>query len=235
MLGNGVQSNELNMSRKGYKDMKRRHFPEENVNLTKIVREEEVLCKVVSPQVIEEGCDTGFVHIPTQLYDTLVNKETGEKEIIHNGVSNLIVIGFGFLVASLLKGGFTQSFPISYWAVGEGEGAFWDDLTQEQRQSKSLFSLTSLYNETFRVITTNVFIDENDIEIFLGPTNRLEIRAIFGPDVTGGLREFGIFGGTATSSLGSGLMIDHKSHQVIHINETIGLQNVLIRALRLTL
>ena len=230
-----MQSNKFSMSRKGYKDMKRKHFPHENVNLTELVREEEVLCKVVSPQVIEEGCDTGFVHIHTRLYDTLVNKETGEKKVIHSGDSNLIVVGFGLLVASLLKGGFTESFPITYWGVGEGEGAFWDDLTQEQRQSKSLFTLTSLYNETFRVITTNVFIDENDIEIFPGPTNRLEIRAIFGPDVSGDLREFGLFGGTATSTLGSGLLIDHKAHQVININETIGLDQVLIRAIRLTL
>lgn len=187
----------------------------------------------------EEGLDTGFVHIHTSLHDTLVNVTTGEKEIVHNGQSNLIVIGFGLLVATLLKGAHNHSFPIKYWAVGEGEGDFWDDLTVNQRQSKSLFSLTGLYNETFRVETTNVFIDANDNEMPSGPldppTNRLEIRAIFGPDVIGALREFGIFGGAATATLGTGLMIDHKAHQVIHINETVGFQNVLIRALRLTL
>ncbi len=178
----------------------------------------------------EEGLDTGFIHIPTSLHDTLVNTVTGERTVIHNGESNLIVVSFGYLVASLLKGGWTHSFPISYWAIGEGEGDFWDDLTQTQLQSKSIFTRIALYNETFRVGTTNVFIDENDDELVPLPTqrpNRLEIRAVFGPDVTGALREFGIFGGNATATSDSGLMIDHKSHQVIHINETIGLQNIL--------
>jgi hypothetical protein len=178
----------------------------------------------------EEAQDIGCAHIPTQLYDTLIDIETGEKHIIHNGQSNLIVVGFGYLVASLLRGS-----PISYWAVGEGEGAFWDDLTNEQRQSKSLFSLTTLYNETFRVATTTVFIDDDDEEVSPGPTNRLEIRAVFGADTTGSLREFGIFGGNATDVANTGLLLDHKAHQLITINETVGLSNVLIRALRLTL
>lgn len=185
---------------------------------------------------IEEGYDTDQVHIETHLYDTLVNTQTGERHIIHDGQSNLIVIGFGLLVASLLKGGVGNSFPIKYWAVGEGEGDFWDDLTVNQRQSKSLFTLTELYNETFRVATTNVFIDENDDEVPDDPpTNRVEVRAVFGSEVIGSLREFGLFGGAATATLGTGILIDHKSHQVINVGETSGLANVLIRALRLTL
>lgn len=183
----------------------------------------------------EEGLDCGLVHIPTSLHDTLVDLSTGERHIIHDGISNLIVIGFGFLVASLLIGGAVNSFPISYWAVGEGQGDFWDDLTSTQRQSKSVFSRRTLYTETFRVGTTNVFIDEDDNEVPPDPpTNRVEVRAVFGPEVTGSLREFGIFGGAASATADSGLMIDHKSHQVIHVNESIGLQQVLIRALRLT-
>lgn len=184
----------------------------------------------------EEGLDTGKVHIHTALYDTLLNPHTGERRVIHAGIPNLIVIGFGSLVASLLRGGVVNSFPISYWAVGEGEGDLWDDLSTTQRQSKSLFTLTGLYDETFRVATTNVFIDDNDDEVPDDPpTNRLEIRAVFGADVTGSLREFGLFGGAATATLGTGLLLDHKAHQVIHVNESLGLQNVLIRALRLTL
>lgn len=184
----------------------------------------------------EEGLDTGKVHIETALYDTLLNTSTGECRVIHAGIPNLIVVGFGALVASLLRGGVVNSFPISYWAVGEGEGSFWDDLTTTQRQSKSLFTLTQLYDETFRVATTNVFIDDNDDEVADNPpTNRLEVRAVFGANVTGSLREFGLFGGAATATRESGILIDHKAHQVIHVNESIGLQNVLIRALRLTL
>jgi hypothetical protein len=189
----------------------------------------------MSKHVREEGMDTGLVHIPTSLHDTLLDLKTGERTVIHDGQSNLIVVGFGLLVASLLIGNVTNSLPISYWAVGEGEGAFWDDLTATQRQSKSYFGLTGLYNETFRVATTNVFIDADDNEVPNDhPTNRVEVRAVFGSEVTGSLREFGIFGGAASATLGTGIMIDHKAHQVIHVNESLGLQNVLIRALRLT-
>jgi hypothetical protein len=181
---------------------------------------------------IEEGMDTGFCSIPTHLIDRIVDLNTGEEQIFES--HNLIVIGFGLLVASLLKGDATFGFPIQFWAVGEGEGDFWDDLSIEARQNKSIFSLTQLYNEVFRAGTQNVFIDQNNDEV-TGPTSRLEIRAVFGPDVVGELREFGLFGGDASLTLNSGIMIDHKAHTVININNTPGQQNVLIRALRLTL
>ena len=183
---------------------------------------------------IEEGFDTGFVHAETELIDRVLDYKTGEeleKRIDHN----LIVIGFGLLVASLLKGDPTFGFPIQYWAVGEGEGDFWDDLSVEARQAKSVFSLTSLYNETFRVSTSIIFIDDNSDPVAPGPSNRIEVQATFGPDVIGPLREFGIFGGDASTTLDSGIMIDHKSHTVINVNNNPGQQNVLIRALRITL
>lgn len=184
---------------------------------------------------IEEGMDTGLVHIPTALYDTLVDINTGEKTIIHNGQPNLIVVGFGLLVASLLKGDATFGFPLTFWAVGEGEGDFWDDLSVEARQGKSIFELTTLYDEIDRQPVSIEFIDENNDVIAPGPTNRIEVRAVFGPDVVGTLREFGVFGGDATASADTGLMIDHKSHTAINLNNTPGQQNVLIRALRITL
>lgn len=183
---------------------------------------------------IEEGLDTGLVHIPTSLHDTLLDLNTGEETIIHDGQSNLITIGFGYLVASLLKGDATFGLPLQYWAVGEGEGDFWDDLSVEARQGKSIFTLTTLYNEIDRQPVTIEFIDENNDTVSPGPTNRIEIRAVFGPDVIGTLREFGVFGGDATASADTGLMIDHKSHTAINLNNTPGQQNVLIRALRIT-
>lgn len=184
---------------------------------------------------IEEGLDTGLVHVPTALYDTLIDINTGEQTIIHDGQSNLITIGFGYLVASLLKGDATFGFPLTFWAVGEGEGDFWDDLSTEIRQGKSIFELTQLYDEIDRQPVSIEFIDENNDVVIGGPTNRIEVRAVFGPDVVGTLREFGVFGGDATTSANTGLMIDHKSHTAINLNNTPGQQNVLIRALRITL
>lgn len=170
----------------------------------------------------------------TFLYDTLVDLQTGKQTIIHNGQSNRITFGFGILVASLLKGDATFGFPLTYWAVGEGEGNFWDDLSIDARQSKSLFSLSTLYNEINRQPVSIEYIDENN-DVVSGPTNKIEVRAVFGPDVTGTLREFGVYGGNATTTVDSGILIDHKSHTAINLNNTPGQQNVLIRALRITL
>jgi hypothetical protein len=172
------------------------------------------------------------IELPTELIDRVVNLTTGEETVTTD--HNLITVGFGVLVAALLKGDPTDGFPLSYWAVGSGEGDFWDDLSVEVRQGKSVFTLETLYNETAREPVTVVFIDNNNDEV-TGPTNRIEVRAAFGPDVTGPLREFGIFGGQATASPDTGLMVDHKSHSQISLNETPGEQNVLIRALRITL
>lgn len=172
------------------------------------------------------------VQIPTHLIDRIVDLNTGEEEVRED--HNLITIGFGLLVASLLKGDGTYGFPLSYWAVGPGEGDFWDDLSVSARQAKSNFTLTQLYDEQYREPVQSVFIDDNDDEV-VGPTNRIEVRATFGPDVIGPLREFGIFGGNTTAAINTGLMIDHKSHTAVNLNNTPGSQNVLIRALRITL
>ena len=182
----------------------------------------------------EEGMDTGYcANIPTELIDRVIDLNTGEEEVFVN--HNLIVVGFGLVVASLLKGDINFGFPITQWAVGEGEGDFWDDLSVEARQAKSQFSLTQLYNETFRKPVTISFIDDNNDPIVPGPTNRLEVQAQFGPDVIGNLREFGLFAGNASATLNTGIMIDHKSHTSINMNNNPGQHNVLIRELRLTI
>lgn len=185
---------------------------------------------------VEEGMDTGYCTIPTELVDRVITYENGQEVGTEEFVShNLIVIGFGYLVASLLKGDATFGFPLQYWGIGPGEGSFWDALSVTARQAKSIFALTQLYDETFRKPVTIIFIDNNSDPVAPGPTNRIEAQATFGVDVIGEFREFGLFGGDASTTLDTGLMIDHKSHTVINMNNTPGQQNVLIRALRLTL
>lgn len=170
--------------------------------------------------------------IITAIHDTLVTVTTGERVEIDQG-ANLIVQGFGILVGALLAREPNYD-GIQYWAVGEGQGTSWDSLTPAQRAAKSLYSLTDLYSEISRVEVVTVYLDANDIEV-PGPTNKIEVRAVFGPTVSGALREFGLFGGNATSTLGSGIMIDHKSHAAIHLNEDSALEQVLLRAIRITL
>lgn len=169
--------------------------------------------------------------IITAIRDTLITVTTGERQEIVQG-TNLIVQGFGVLVAALLAQ--EQGYEgIQYWAVGQGQ-ATWDSLTPPQRAAKSLYSLTALYDEIARVEVVTVYLDANDLEV-PGPTNKIEVRAVFGPTVSGALREFGLFGGNATTTLGSGILIDHKAHAIISLNEDSALEQVLLRAIRITL
>lgn len=168
-----------------------------------------------------------------ELWDELINTKTGEKQIIHSKVKNLIVNDFSKLMAAVLRNEVGYE-GIQYWAVGQGQGVSWDSLTTAQRQAKSIVTLSNLYDEVARVTVSMKYIDEFDIES-ASITHRLQIDATFGAAVHGHLREFGLFGGNATSSLGSGVMIDHKAHGVIALNVDGAEGMVLNRILRLTL
>jgi hypothetical protein len=181
--------------------------------------------------IIEEKKDfTKKEAVTTEIIDTLINVKTGEEKVINHGC-NIIVTDFGILVAALLKqhSGYSGA---TYWAVGEGEGSSWDSLTSEQLQAKSHVGLSNLYGELQRVVVDVDFIDDDNL-IVSDPTNRIEIRATFDTSLVGQLRELAIFGGDATITSGSGVMIDHKVHPVINFN-TGSEQFTLNRILRMT-
>lgn len=152
--------------------------------------------------------------IKTYLKDVITNLDTGEVEIREG--HNLIVIGFSKLIAALLKNE-AGYVGLQYWAVGEGEGSSWDDLTLEELEAKSIESLTQLYGEVARVAISMEFLD-GDNNPTASVTDKLQIQATFGTSVSGYLREFGIFGGNATTTLNSGLEIDHVAHPLISLN-----------------
>ena len=57
------------------------------------------------------------------------------------------------------------------------------------------------------------------------PTNVLQITLTFGAnDCNGDWREFAIYGGNATSTLGTGIMINHKTHALLVKTNTIQVQ-----------
>jgi len=156
-----------------------------------------------------------FKSVKTETKAVLTNIKTGKKKIVDEG-HNVIVTDFGILVAALLKqhsgyGGAT------YWAIGEGEGSSWDSLTTEQREAKSVVGLHNLYGEIARSSVDVDFIDDSNL-IVSDPTNRIEVRTTFDNSVVGQIREFAIFGGNATMTSGSGIMIDHKVLPVINFN-----------------
>lgn len=162
--------------------------------------------------------------------DILTNVRTGEQQVFHG--RNIIVSDFSKLVAGLLSGEGGYS-GITYWAVGQGEGVSWDSLTTTQRQAKSVSSLADLYNEITRVAAGLNYLDSSDV-VTATVTGKLEITATFGAAVSGYLREFGLFGANATTTINSGVMVNHRAHAVIGLN--IGADTlVLTRTLWLTL
>ena len=147
-------------------------------------------------------------------------KMTGEitDRIFKNGVlvderhgHNLVVNSFLRLVMCLLKkqSGYTG---IQYWAVGSG-AASWDS-----NMPTPDINATQLTAELGRVAipaSEIVFLDSNYDETST-PTNIIQVKHVFGTaDCNGVWREFGLFGGNATSNANSGILINKRHHAVI--------------------
>jgi hypothetical protein len=142
---------------------------------------------------------------------------------------NLIAEGLRRLLAALVKGD-PQGAPLAFWAVGTGEEV-WDDgalPSDEARRTR-----TQLFNETGRKP-----IPPGQVTFLGGDfTNRLEISMEFiAADIPPGpgsqnwrLREFGLFAG-GTDATNSGILINHRIHPRIDMQEGFTLQ----RTLRLT-
>ena len=152
--------------------------------------------------------------------DTYNFHMTGEitDRIFKNGVlieerkgHNLVVSSFVNLVMFLLKRQ-TGYLGIQYWAVGSGASS-WDTNTPTPE-----LSATSLTAELGRVSISPseiIFLD-NDYNESATPTNIIQIRHVFGEsDCNGTWREFGLFGGNATSAKNSGIMINKRHHEVL--------------------
>lgn len=124
---------------------------------------------------------------------------------------NLVVNSFLNLVMCLLK---QQSgyAGIQYWAVGSGADS-WDSSIPNPEPSA-----TRLTYEIGRVpISADdlSFLDQ-DYNKVSTPTNILQIEHTFSTEECNGVwREFGIFGGNATSDANSGIMINRRHHEVI--------------------
>ena len=147
-------------------------------------------------------------------------KMTGEitDRIFKNGVlvderhgHNLVVNSFLRLVMCLLKkqSGYTG---IQYWAVGSG-AASWDS-----NMPTPDINATQLTAELGRVAipaSEIVFLDSNYDETAT-PTNIIQVKHVFGTaDCNGVWREFGLFGGNATSNANSGILINKRHLAVI--------------------
>jgi hypothetical protein len=145
--------------------------------------------------------------------------------------SNLIVNGLRKLLAAAIKGDTQQGKPIAFWAVGTGDDS-WDNGSSNLPTDDVRRGFTQLVKETGRKA-----IDSNQITFIDGTfTNRLQISTEFKiADIPGGatnwkLREFGIIGGDSSAAANSGILINHRIHSRIDLQDGFTLQ----RTLRLT-
>ncbi len=157
-----------------------------------------------------------------EVWDTLRNIVTGEEITQYQG-SNIIVLDASVLIAALIKR-HTGYSGATYWEVGTGL-ASWDSAIPEPVVNDS-----ALQTPVFRkaIALEDIVFVNNAGETVIDPTNRIQITTTFiSSEANYSLREFGIFGGNATSTLGSGLMINHKIHGVITKTNEMELTRVL--------
>ena len=124
---------------------------------------------------------------------------------------NLVVNSFLNLVMCLLKqqNGYSG---LQYWAVGSGS-ASWDSQLPTPEIGAS--RLTAEIGRVPLSLSDFAFLND-DYEVANFPTNILQISHIFTEnDCNGVWREFGIFGGNATTTFNSGIMINKRHHSVL--------------------
>lgn len=140
---------------------------------------------------------------------------------------NTVVTTFLNLVTCLLKNQSGYS-GIQYWAVGSGATS-WDTTLPAPAVSS-----TKLTAEIGRVALTSSnikFLNSSFAEVST-PTNILQIKKTFSESMCNGVwREFGIFGGNATTTKDSGIMINKRNHGVITKTSELSIE----RTLRFTL
>lgn len=164
--------------------------------------------------------DSHNVHMTGEIIDRIHYADGHIEERVGH---NLVVNNFLNLVMSLLK---QQSGykGIQYWAVGSGASS-WDG-----SMSNPDINSTKLTAELGRVAIGAgeiKFLNSNYNEVST-PTNILQISHTFGPsDCNGVWREFGIFGGNATTAKDSGIMINKRHHAVITKTEEMTIERIM--------
>ena len=138
----------------------------------------------------------------------LRDAETGELDFDSGWRKNVICDTCGKVLAALVKEE-TSYGGAQYLAVGIGN-ASWD--TNGTPSPSAL--TTQLVSELARKAVSIAFLDDSNNPT-ASVTNRLEIEATFGSgEANGAHRELGIFGGNATASTDSGLMVNYLTQGI---------------------
>lgn len=194
--------------------------------------EDKMQRKAVDNDVFGVGTTDAEIFVPKfkgEVEDVLIDVATGARTKLPISY-NTVVDSASVLIAALIKrhAGFQGAL---YWEVGSGSSQWADNNPPSPAKTdKSL--LTPVYRKAISVDEIK-FIDANN-NVVSTPTNRIQIVVKFATNEANGyLREFGVFGGGADAKvdvLGSGIMINRKTHGVIY--KTSGME--LERTLRLT-
>lgn len=156
----------------------------------------------------EENEVTGGHSFKGEVFDTIYHTDgTIEKR---ERSFNIVVNDISRLISALIKHHNGHNEGNLYWALGTGQDT-WDDTPYTPLDTN-----TKLTNEVFRkaiLPEQRTFVDENG-EPTSEVTNRLQLNIVIESTEANGnsLREFGIFGGNASETKDSGIMINHKSH-----------------------
>jgi len=138
--------------------------------------------------------------------DTIYHAD-GRVEVIEG--RNTIINDIGKLIACLFKGhsGYGR---LGYWAVGSGSDS-WDLQNPPTAQATDTGCVNEIGRKAIQASDIK-FIDSENRESS-SVTNRIQITVTFTENECNGVwREFAIFGGNATTTLKSGIAINHKNH-----------------------
>jgi hypothetical protein len=158
--------------------------------------------------------------------DIVVGAKAGEELVLPVGY-NTVVDNASILIAALIKrhAGFAGAL---FWEVGSGD-ASWSDTSPPSPAKTDTKLLTPSFRKAIQLADIS-FINASNAVVST-PTNRIQIVVKFlANEANGYLREFGIFGGgsdAVVGTLGSGLMINRKTHGVIYKTSAMELERTL--------
>jgi len=152
--------------------------------------------------------------------EVLVTTQSGKIDCFPFWKNNLIVDVVKALLAGLFANESSFTGGILYHALGRGDVS-WDTTVPDPGSSD-----VALYDEHFRKSPDSInYLDgSNNVVSFSHSVSKIEVTTTFdygdsGAD--GSIREQGLFGGDATGSLDSGIMINAIRHKEIYKDNTI--------------
>lgn len=172
---------------------------------------------------LDGGIDGSKVHMTGHSIDKIYKNGVLVDEVVDH---NLVVNSFLNLVMCLMKNQSNYS-GIQYWAIGEGS-ASWDGKDKEPPTPSITDNRLTKEIGRVPITPTEIVFLNSDYDVVSVPTNIIQITHLFGTsDCNGEWREFGIFGGNATTSANSGIMVNKRHHKVINKTSDMTVERIM--------